>query len=278
MKDKRILFLLINYFNEFEVAEFVSNQLAKYLSANVYVTIVDNGSKDTSLLNKVVMKYNNVSIYTPEANAGYFGGAYQGLQYYMSANSHPDAVIICNTDITLESENFIPQLQAMSGNSDFDIMGPDVYSTFLKYHQNPYILKRISSNRIKLYKFVTSNSFFYAVFTLLHLLKSKLVKSNTQTAIHHTIDTYAIHGSFVIFNKSYFDKGGSIKYPSFLFGEELFVAETAIKLGLKTIYCPALKINHFQNTTTGTFKSGRAVRLLHQSYSYLLDSFFTDKK
>ena len=278
MKDKRILFLLINYFNEFEVAEFVSNQLAKYLSANVYVTIVDNGSKDTSLLNKVVMKYNNVSIFTPEANAGYFGGAYQGLQYYLSANTHPNAVIICNTDITLESENFVPQLQAMLDNSDFDIMGPDVYSTFLKYHQNPYILKRITSNRIKLYKFVTSNSFFYAVFTLLHLLKSKLVKSNTQTIYSNRAETYAVHGSFMVFAKSYFEKGGSIKYPSFLFGEELFVAETAVQLGLRTIYEPSLKIKHFQNSTTGTFKSGRAVKFLHQSYSYLLDSFFSEKK
>jgi GT2 family glycosyltransferase len=115
----------------------------------------------------------------------------------------------------------------------------------------------------------------YGMFTILHLLKTKFVKSNTGNRINERMETYCIHGSFMVFNKSYFTKGGTINYPSLLFGEELFVAETARKLGLKTIYEPDLVINHNEHSTTGVFKSAKTVGFMHQSYSYLLKTFFT---
>jgi GT2 family glycosyltransferase len=105
------------------------------------------------------------------------------------------------------------------------------------------------------------------------LIKTTVVKSN-QNKITNEIDTYAIHGSFMIFNKTYFTKGGSINYPSLLFGEEIFVAETALQRGLKVIYEPSLHIEHRQNATTNSFKSKKLVQLMNQSYRYLLKTFF----
>jgi len=277
MNNKRILFLLINYFNEKEVAEFVSTQLGNQLNEVVQVIIINNGSNDLTSLKELENKYSSIKVLYPEKNLGYFGGANYGLQNYLQNNDYPDATILCNTDISFTSPDFISNLKTILKEKQFDVLGPDIYSTFLKYHQNPYIVKRISLQRIKLYKFVTSNTFFYLFFTLLHLIKTKLVKSSAQAKINKAMETYAIHGSFMVFNKSYFIKGGAINNPTFLFGEELFVAETARKLGLKTIYEPALVVNHFQNATTGTFKSSSSVGYLHQSYSYLLETFFSEK-
>ncbi len=277
MNNKRILFLLINYFNEKEVAEFVSTQLGNQLNEEVQVIIINNSYNDLTTLKELENKYSNVKVLNPEKNLGYFGGANYGLQNYLKNNDFPNATIICNTDISFPDSDFISKFQTILNEKQFDILGPDIYSTFLKYHQNPYIVKRISLQRIKLYKFITSNTFFYLLFTLLHFIKTKITKSNSKPKINQDMETYAIHGSFMVFNKSYFTKGGTISTPTFLFGEELFVAETARKLGLKTIYEPSLIVNHFQNATTGTFKSASSVGYLHQSYSYLLETFFNEK-
>ncbi len=279
MNGKSILFLLVNYFNEREVAEFISSQLGEELKEDVQVIVINNGSNDSMILKDIEQKYFNVTILNPGKNLGYFGGASYGLNHYLKNNSgYPDAMIICNTDISFADKGFMTKLKNIIDEKQFDVLGPDIYSSFLNYHQNPYIINRVQARRIKLYKFVTSNSFFYFVFTLLHLIKTKLLKSNSKQRLNEAMETYAVHGSFMVFNKSYFIKGGTISNPTFLFGEELFVAEITRKLGLKTIYEPSLVVNHFQNATTGTFKSSNSVGYLHQSYSYLLETFFAEKK
>ena len=278
MGKKNILFLLVNYFNEREVAEFVTSQLGKYLNGDVHIIITDNGSKEPETLKQLAAKYENVTVVKPDKNLGYFGAANFGLSCYLIKNADlPDAVIVCNTDIELVNTDFIGDLNKVMNEKQFDVMGPDIYSTFMKYHQNPYIINRISAGKMKLYKFVTSNTLFYSMFTLLHLIKGKLFKSNIKSKVDKPMDTFAVHGSFMIFNKSYFDKGGILNYPSFLFGEELFVAELGLKLGLKTVYEPLLIVKHFQNSTTGIFKTAKSVKFLHESYSYLLKTFFASE-
>lgn len=271
------MFLLVNYFNEDEVAEFVRGQLKGALGDTVNVVIIDNGSKNKRVLGELSSPY--VTVIDAKENLGYFGAACLGLESYLNQyHIYPDATIVCNTDISFISPDFISFLKEIIKTKEFDILGPDIYSTFLKYHQNPYIVNRIAEKRLRLYKFVTSNWLFYSLFTLLHLMKTKFVKANPKNHISSSTQPYAIHGSFMVFAKSYFEKGGTIKYPSFLFGEELFVAETALKLNLKTVYEPTLVVHHNEHATTGVFKSRKTVKLLNQSYTVLLDLFFNKKK
>jgi hypothetical protein len=59
---------------------------------------------------------------------------------------------------------------------------------------------------------------------------------------------YAPHGSFLLFHRSYFEAGGTLRYGTFLFGEEIFVAETARQLGLAIVHDPRLVVEHEQST------------------------------
>ena len=272
-KQNKIVFLLVNYFNEKEVAGFVASELAGQLNEHVCIVIADNGSQDKKVLQKI--EGTSVKLIEAGTNRGYFGAASLGLQWYLKEKGvHPDAVIICNTDISLESTDFIKQLNTYINVNAFDVMGPDIYSTAMNYHQNPYIESRISGEKIERYKRVTSNSFLYWMYTLLHLIKTKLVRANKRAGWEKQMNPYAVHGSFMVFNRSFFEKGGSINYPSLLFGEELFVAEQVRKFNMKMVYEPLLVICHHEHTTTGTFKSKQAVKYLHQSYCYLADTFF----
>ena len=271
--NTKILFLLVNYFNEQEVCTFVNEQLQPNTNKFIEIVITDNGSTNTSLLHEIENKYTNVTSVKADANLGYFGAANLGLTDYLNQQKeYPKAIIICNTDIKLQ-QDFFSMLQKKLVKPNFDVLGPSIYSTFLKHHQNPYIINRISKNKVKFLHFISSNYFSYSLFTVYHVLKTKL-KGSTKNKKINSLNPYAVHGSFIIFNKTFFLKGGTINYPSILFGEEIFVAEQALKLKLNMAYEPTLQIEHKEHSTTGIFKSRKIVAYLHQSYTYLLKTFF----
>ena len=268
-----ILFLLVNYFNEKEVCSFINEQLQPDVNNFIDIIITDNGSKETSLLDGIANKYTNVSLLKLGNNLGYFGAANLGLMEYLKANKEPPkAIIICNTDIILQV-GFFETLQQKLSTPNFDVLGPSIYSNLLKHYQNPYIAKRIAKGKLRFLHFVSSSYILYSLFTVYHLVKTKLVgRQNEQPNL--ATNPYAIHGSFMVFNKTFFEKGGTINYPSVLFGEELFIAEQARKLSLNMVYEPTLRVEHNEHATTGIFKSRKTIAYLHQSYTYLLKTYF----
>ncbi|HEX7413649.1 MAG TPA: glycosyltransferase [Bacteroidia bacterium] len=267
-----ILFLLVNYFNEEEVFSFVVHQLHVDTNDFVEIVIVDNGSK-TNLLSELENKSSKITSIKAKTNLGYFGAANLGLTNYLDQHKeYPQAVVVCNTDMKL-SVDFLAILQRKLTKENFDILGPSIHSSFLNYYQNPYILSRIKTSKLKFLQFVSSNYFLYSLFTIYHVVKTKTSRSNS-VQLTSTLNPYAIHGSFMIFNKTFFQKGGTINYPSVLFGEELFIAEQAFKLNLNMVYDPALQVEHNEHATTGIFKSKETVAYLNQSYRYLLNTYF----
>ena len=269
---QKIVFLLVNYFNEEEVCTFINEQLQPATHNFIDVVITDNGSKDHSLLQAVSVKYPRIYLVKADTNMGYLGAANLGLTRYLNTNPQPSAVIVCNTDIVFKN-NFFDILQQKLASKSFDVLGPSIYSTLLKYYQNPYISNRISKSKLKFLHFVSSNYVLYSLFTVYHLLKTKL-SGRAKNSVGNVAKPYAVHGSFMIFKNTFFKKGGTLNYPSVLFGEELFIAEQARVLGLGILYEPALQVEHHEHTTTGVFKSRETVRYLNQSYSYLLKTYF----
>ena len=263
---------MVNYFNEDEVCSFIEEQLKPGENNFIEIVIADNGSK-SSLLNDVEKNYPNITLVKPGNNLGYFGAANLGLTTYLDRNKeYPKAVIVCNTDIQLANDFFMV-LQNKLAENTFDVLGPSIYSTLFKHDQNPYIINRITKGKLKFFEFVSSAHFLYSLFTVYHVIKNKLI-SRTNTKYTEALKPYAIHGSFMIFSKAFFQKGGTINYPCVLFGEELFIAEQALKLNLNMLYEPSLQVEHHEHATTGIFKSKEAVAYLHQSYTFLLSTYF----
>ena len=108
-----------------------------------------------------------------------------------------------------------------------------------------------------------------------------LVKSFLRSGISQRHDeaglenVYAVHGAFLIFNGPFLR---SVKMEMnevpFLFGEEIFMAELALKQNQKVIYDGRLKVIHMEHSTTGLFKSPNLVLHLRSSVDLLLRKFF----
>ena len=134
------------------------------------------------------------------------------------------------------------------------------------------------------YKWVFRFYLVYLAYQLLALTKQNLrdiiSQINKTSNAADSIDLrspheiYAPHGCFIIFHRSYFDAGGSLDHGAFLFGEEVFVAETARRLGVKVSHDPRLGVIHHEHMTTGRFKNRRLARYSWEASKFCADEFF----
>ncbi len=272
----QILFILVLYYNDDEVECFFRDQLKKQTLQDFHVLIVNNGCRDIGRLRSRFSDAQNVEIIGEGENLGYMGGANFAISYFKNkyTNKSP-LVIISNTDIEFLQIDFLEKLFCEKDN--FDVAGPSILSTITHSELNPFSIRRISRSKLNFLNFVYSAYYFYLMYQSLSLIKRKFFKtaSNDETGLT-PVNVYAIHGSFMVLASSYFEKGGDFNYGSFLYEEEVFIAEKARLADLRTMYIPSLRLLHREHATTGTFKSRKQIEYMRNSIRYILDTFYHD--
>lgn len=83
---------------------------------------------------------------------------------------------------------------------------------------------------------------------------------------------YAPHGSFIIFSKYFFQKGGYLDNNLTMYGEELTTAEITRRLNLSVHYHPDLEVIHVDHSSNeiNWFKSFVATK---KAYYYFLKEY-----
>lgn len=270
MKTPSLLFLIINFYNESEVVDFIT-QLTLQKFRDYKVVVVNNGSDKLQWLQKQIILTGEVMLVNPQKNLGYLGGAAFGLTEFRMQYQMPDKLIVCNTDIAFTSDMILSAIEDLKA----DVIGPAIISSKTKTDQNPFYTVRISKSKMHFLKFIFSFYLFYLVYQSLALAKNVFKKRAITKQSKEPLKVYAVHGSFMIFNKSYFEKGGSFNFGSFLYGEEIFVAEIARGKNMEVHYNPSIKVVHKEHSTTGTFKKPLHIRFMKQSINYLIKNFFS---
>jgi GT2 family glycosyltransferase len=273
MQEKTVLIILINYFNEEETASFARTLVEKQSWTDREVVIVNNGSHDPSRLEALAGETPGVHFFPAEGNLGYLPGAAFGLKKYLeSGHEIPGFVILSNSDIDIPDERFLETLVTDRANADYDILGPDVWSSLLHHHQNPFMADRIPVSKLRSLLFLSSSPLLHYMFITYYYGKSRLMArlSASRQKSAEIIPVYGIHGCFMIFSRSFFRKGGTLDYPFPLFGEEIHIAELALAAGMRTGFNPGLKVIHHEHRTTGIYKSRTYVGQLHSAYRYML--------
>lgn len=280
MSKPLILTICVNYNNDQETQQFVSELLAQKGDFSQRVIIVDNSespSLDSSVYN-LFKSDSRVLIINSGKNLGYFGGAAWGLDEYIKEFPLPEWIIVCNTDINLIQQDLLSNLCALYSESRHAVIAPSIISGISGRDQNPYMKFRPSRWRMHFYKWVFHYPMFYRIYEGLSLIKQKIrrlisfgIKSKRKQ-LTVPVGIYAPHGSFIIFHRSYFEAGGTLDHGVLLFGEEIFVAETAQRLRLSLIYEPRLRIIHEEHAATNGFKSKEKCK--YEAAAYCADTFF----
>jgi GT2 family glycosyltransferase len=272
--QERILFLLINCFNDNEVVEFITTQLSRQQNITCNIIVVNNGSKNSDILNNLDSGNTNVQVITPPENLGYLNGAKFGFDFYCQSNPIPGHTILCNTDIAFEDEHFLEKLIREPNNKNVEVIGPSIISTLTFHHQNPMYKERLNMKKIKQLLFIYSYYPIYVIYQLGAYFKRLTKKLSHKDDKQTSGSVYAVHGSFLIFTKSFFDKGNTLKFPSFLYAEELFIAEQCLKNNSKIYYNSDLNIFHKEHATSRFIKNRKHVEWLKQSLNYIYHSYY----
>lgn len=284
----RVLTIAIAYNNEEETKKFLSclSSLPSYKGQALI--IVNNGTPMHELTAHAFMSASlcQIRVVDTKQNLGYFGGARWIFAQYLKENDLPEWVVIANTDIEFPDPQFFSKLETYHQVDTPGLVAPDIVldagtslpSTFV--HQNPYFIERPSQAYFLGLYWINRFYLIYLGYEVLsairHRCRNWLWRGSAQKAIGKgPMRIYAPFGACLIFNKKYFLAGGNLDYPPFLFGEEIFVAETMRHLGFSVVFDPRLTIIHREHASLRT--TGSRTRWWHtkESISYLKKTYFS---
>lgn len=298
-EQSSVVVIGVNYGTDAMALRFVRSLFRVSQNFRVTFVLVDNTERtDSSAL------FSNIRAEVPSAlcvksprNLGYFGGANFGLTKYLETRKPPDWVIVSNVDIEFKDDTLFARLKNIDRMRDVGVVAPSIWSSRSRRDLNPRMVVRPSKRKMRLYKVIYRNYYLLNLYELLaamkhrvkHVLKYKLMRpvkrsfallrSNSELIGNSASDggvkfIYAPQGSCIIFSKLFFSRGGSLDYPLLLFGEEIYVAETARSLGLCVVYDPRLKVWHDDHISTGLLRSRKVASHVYESAIFIADRYF----
>ena len=281
-KGQMVLLICVNYGSDAETAQYLESLRRLEGQPNLRVLIVDNL---VSVRMGDLPRDNSFTFLRSDENLGYFGGARRGISKYLEEHPLPDWVIISNVDLLITDLQFLQKLAALNPAAHVGAVAPRIASALTGRNQNPFMRSRPSAVRMHLYKWLYRSRLALNAHELasaaFHRLRSVVGRSrgtegNSQRELGGKI--YAPHGSFVILSKEYFRAGGSLDFPCFLFGEEIYLAENLRRLGLDVVYEPSLEVVHQEHKSTKLLKSRKLARFVASSAAYCADTYFPLKQ
>jgi GT2 family glycosyltransferase len=267
--EGQILYILVNFFNEREIVDFIDTELAAQSVPNLQVVVIDNGSSG-KLLEDIQRR--GVKLLRPGANLGYLGAANFAIKQYTTSGTYPKSIILSNADMRFATSSSLNDLLTLSP-VEADVLGPAILSSSYGENLNPFYEKRISRSKLRFLITVFSVYPAYLAYQFLGLL-SKKIKKNTNANGNDSRYVYALHGSIMVFRDTFFQKAGNLDYGSFLFAEELYIAEIAVKNSIRLYMNSSVKVFHEEHTTTGTFKKPKYVKWMKESLTFIHKNYF----
>ena len=298
-ENPTVVVIGVNYGTDAMALRFVRSLVRASHNSHVTLVLVDNTERtDSSEL------FSNIRAEDPRAlcvkssrNLGYFGGANFGLAKYLETHEPPDWVIVSNVDIEFKDDALFARLQHIDKMRDVGVVAPSIWSNRSRRDLNPRMVVRPNKRKMRSYKLIFRNYYLSNLYLLLAAVKHRvkyivkyklmrlvkrcfaLLRSNSALTGNSASDgrvkfIYAPQGSCIIFSKLFFSRGGSLDYPQLLFGEEIYVAETARRLGLRVVYDPRLKVEHDDHISTGLIRSREVASHLYESTVFIADRYF----
>jgi len=300
-KPASVAVVAVNYQTDSLAVCFVREVTAMTGARALRIVLVDNSERadSTEFFAQVLAENPAVCCIKPPTNLGYFRGAWYGIEQCISAEHHPDWVMVTNVDVSFPDSEFFAKLRDMPPTHETGILAPSIRSGITSHDQNPMMRDRPSRTRMRFHRFVNRNYYLlnlYEILAVVFRLVRSAMKStfgsrsgeregstnqahlrSTSTQESTPVPIYAAHGACMIFSSKFFALGGTLEVPFFLYGEEIYVAEAARALGLKVVYNPCMRVQHDEHQSTrahGVFLSRQTAKHLRETTDYLVDAYF----
>lgn len=276
--SQTVLLICVKYGSDHETVRYLDSVQCLRGQRGLQVLVVDNAFDANPAGRSVPQNYTTIQAPT---NLGYFGGARYGLSLYLEKHPLPDWVIVSNVDLVIPDPTFLVKLTELTGRPRLGAVAPRISSVLTGSDQNPFMTVRPSALRMHSYKWMFRRRLllntYEVVGTAFRRARTRLGRSlRVLSAVRHAnrATIYAPHGSFLILSKNYFARGGDLQFPGFLFGEEIYIAESLKRMNLEAVYEPSLKVVHQEHGSTRLIRSRELAQALSFSAAYCADTFF----
>jgi len=231
------------------------------------VIIIDNVSSDKTINDLTQLKKDldgvlSIQIIESTNNLGYFGAAAYALSMITTKYSY---YIIANNDLIIKDVDFL--LKTKEVLNEADIIAPRIISMINNTDQNPFRENKVSF--LQKLKFNTYFSSYWIAYIMVKLHNYRGKKYHRQPSLIKRY-IYGAHGACMIFNTSYFDKGGYIDNNFLLYGEEDSITGITQKIQAKILYDSQLIVYHNEHQSTGSNTLNRNLyRIQKETHNYI---------
>lgn len=273
----RILFLLAHYHDAAQVHCFIERVVAQAgkQPCSVEFAICDN-SLDFS--EDGLDPHADATVSVPEKNLGYLNGcayAYRNWQA-VRQGGYPDYIVVANTDLDLAGD-FLERLLALRVSNRVGLIAPLVLDD--RGGRAIFLERRPSRRRMMLYSIIYRNAVLMTLLLRMRTLKTWMEGRRSALGrkgiAEGSRDIYSPAGSLMILTARYQANGLVLEYPSFMYGEEIHLAEQCRRAGLTVRLEPGLRAVHHEHASTGKQSRGRRRRWKQCSNDFLLREYFS---
>ena len=269
----KIVNIIVCYNNPDEIKDYLKELASLDKCEEILVVIVENAESpqynfcEEANNSRIQIRY----IRSPK-NIGYMKGLLYG--YKMIENEiNPEWVVLSNSDIQYPQKNIFLKLLEKE-YKDVCCIGPDIFVPETGEHQNPGVINRFTRHKIKSYCAIFSNVLTGGFYIYLSRVKKKL-KHFTKDHVPKNI--YLVHGAYMIVSPQLMSEMTNFEFKPFLYNEELYVSEMAIRIKKNIYYDPNLQIIHNEHSVTKKLNVKKKAKLLHESYLWIRNTFFAEQ-
>ena len=237
---KRVLIITVHFNNGSDIERFVSEASSLSVPAGwkIEIVVVDNSGGAPSL--------RSAELFSAPRNLGYAGGAAFGAEQWLARGHElPEWIGVVNADVAFGTDA-IAALVSAPLSDDVVAVAPSILLGGTS-PQNPFLLRRPSRARMWLYTVIFRSRVLTRLADAVLAAKRRRAAADADRAQRAI---YAAHGSAFFLRKEFFERGATLRYEGFMFGEEIHIAEQARSVGGIVMYVPAAEAVHLGSATT----------------------------
>jgi GT2 family glycosyltransferase len=268
--DRTVLLVASLYKNPDEVRAFVDHVFELPLPPGwrLALAISDNSESWSGLDPRP-----QATMVQPRANLGYLGGCSFAFDAWCAQHGGvPAWTGVVNTDLELDTQFFM-KLLTTDLPAETGILAPAVHLPD-GTHQNPFLRQRPSMFRMLALRLVFRAAWLTWAWTLAHEVRRRTRPHTRVGGTRAKQQIYAPHGAAMFFRRSFFERGGELRFGSFMFGEELHIAEQARRREIGVVYEPACSVLHNAHAVVGQLPSATSRAWRAQSSDYIWSTYF----
>ena len=230
----------------------------------LHLVVVDNTEEDAfrpDLHSK--WRSMGVSVLRPETNLGYAGAGQHAVDSLPELRSAA-WVVLANSDLQFDFGDLWSRLASRSLPEDLGVLAPRlVTTTGGELAQRHYVEAPSAARFLRLGRIYSQ--YYLAV---LHRTLSDLTRGarTRGSRLDDSTQIFAPHGALMIFTRRYVSETAFLRFPTFLFCEEVFVGLECSKANLRCHYDASIVYSHAGHGSIGRIPSRRVVTFLRDSH------------